>query len=108
MFAAAVGAFDLEEIDVLDGLGIAENIVVAAAHVATEKVAKDFGAFPNVENDLGGTENVASVAKGCGEAVGDLDGAIVIEGDELANGFLRVNGAVKGFDGREAFAGALF
>jgi hypothetical protein len=50
--ARAVGAFDLEEIHVFDRLRIAQDVVIAAANVAAEKIAEFFPVLADVENNL--------------------------------------------------------
>ena len=51
---------------------------------------------------------MADIAKRGGHAVGDLNGAIVIESDELANGLFGIGSCVERFDWWQAFLGALF
>src|SRR5262245_36296079 len=63
VFAAAVGAFDLQVIDVLHGLRIAKNVVVAPADVSAEEVTKRPSFLTHVEHDLGGTQYMAGVAE---------------------------------------------
>ena len=107
MEAAAVGAFDLQEIDVFDGLRIAQDIIVAAADIAAENVPEFFTVLADIEDDLRRTKNMAHIAKGRRHAIGDLDRTIVIERDELTDGLFGVGDIVERFDRRQPQLGAL-
>src|SRR5262245_7049398 len=107
MFAAAVSAFDLEKINVLDRLRIAKNVVMAAANVAAKKITEFFFFLANVENDLRGPENVADIAERHRHTVGDLNRTIVIQRDELADRLLGIGNVVKGFYRPKPLLGAL-
>jgi hypothetical protein len=88
-------------------LRIAQNIIVATADVAAENVTEFFPILSDIENDLRRTENVADVAEGGRDAVRDLDGTVVVERDELADGLFGVGDIVERLDGRQAQLGAL-
>ena len=107
MFARAVSALDLEIIHVFHGLRVAQNVVVAATDVAAEQVPEPAPVLADVQHHLRGAEDVAGVAEGDGHAIGDREGAVVVDADELADGFVGIAGGVKRLDGREAPFGAL-
>ena len=108
MFAPAVGGFDLQIIHVFHRLRVAENFVVAAAHVAAEQITEFPPAFPHVQHHLRRTENVPGVAERDRHAVEHRKGAVVIEGDELLERLLGVGIGVKRFDRREFLLRAFF
>ena len=108
MFAPAVCGFNLQIIHVLHRLRVAENLVVAAAHVAAEQIAEFPPALAHVQHDLRRTEDVSGVAERDGHAVQHRKRTVVIEGDKLFERLLGVGGGVKRFDGRQFLFRALF
>jgi len=106
VFAAAVGAFHDDGVDVFRVFRVAQDVIGAAADVAREEEAafEAGGEFVEVENDLGGAEDVAGVDESDGDSVGDHHGAVVIEGDELPEAFFGVDFCVERVEGWEALA----
>ena len=64
--------------------------------------------FAHVENHLRRTQNVAGIAEGDRHSVDDREGAIVIDGNELAHGLGGVLGRIERFDRRLTFLGPFF
>jgi len=108
VFASAVGGFDLQIIHVFGRLRVAENFVVAAAHVAAEQVPEFPAAFTHVQDHLRRTENVPGIAERDGDAIHDRERPLVADGDELVQRFLRIGDGVKRFDRRLVFFRTLF
>src|SRR5206468_7830483 len=98
MLPVPIGAFDLEAVHILDRLRVAQNVVVASADVAAEKKAACAARFMNVEDHLGGAQDVTGIAEGYSDAVEHGKYAIIVDGNKLANGLLRVAGGVKRLD----------
>ena len=110
MFAPAVGAFHDDGVDVRGVVRIAQEVVVAAADIAGEEETFFLagGAVVEVEDDLGGAEDVAGIDEGDLDAIANEHGAVVVEGDELPEGLFGIDGGVeRGVEGL-AFAGAFF
>ena len=105
--ARAVGALDLQVIHVLHRLRVAQNVVVAAADVAAEQIAKLAPVLANVEHHLRRAEDVAGVAERHRHAVRHRKRAVIVDADKLADGLVGILGGVKRFDRRQAMLGAL-
>src|SRR5256885_1163011 len=73
MFPIAVGAFDLQVVDLFNALRIAQNVIVAAANVAAEQEAVRAMSVANVEDDLRGAKDVTGIAKSNGDTVEDRE-----------------------------------
>src|SRR2546425_7305495 len=108
MFTVAVGAFDLEVVHVLNRLRVAQDVVLATADVAAEKKPVFAAGLANVEDDLSGAEDVTGVPERDRHTVDHREGAVVVEGYELAHGLFGVPGSVEWFDWRQACPGASF
>ena len=108
VFASAVGGFNLQIIHVFDRHRIAENFIIAAAHVAAEQVPEFPIAFAHVQNHLRRTENMPGIAERDGHAVHNRERPLVTDGDELMQRFFRVGDGVKRFDRRKFFLRPLF
>jgi hypothetical protein len=108
MLATTVGALDLEIIHIIDRLRIAEDVVFAAADIAAEHVTEFPAVFPNIEDDLGGAENVSSIPKRDGHTVKHGKGAVVIDADKLTHGLFGIGWRVEGLNRRQAMLGTLF
>lgn len=106
--AVAVGAFDLEDIDVFGGFWITEDFISPAADIAREQVADMASSFLDIEQDLGGAEDVARVEEGEVNAAAEWHFSVIVERNELANGHLGILSGVERFDRRKALLGALF
>src|SRR6266513_3173974 len=103
MFPVAVGAFNLEVINLFDRFGVAENVVGAAPDVAAEQKAVQATGVANVEDNLGGAKDVPGIAKSNGDTVDDREGTVVIDGHELANRPFSIRGGIKRLDRRLSF-----
>ena len=79
MHAPPVGALDLQNINILDRFGIAQDFVLATANIAGEKKSKGASVFPDIQDDLGGAKDMAGIAKGERHAINDVNRAAVIE-----------------------------
>src|SRR6187399_1825383 len=107
MVSPAVGRFDLKKIHVLNRLRVAQDVVVAAADIATEKVPEFASALLDVQNNLRSSENVPGIAKCNRDTIADQHRSVVVESNKLAHGFLGVDGTVERFDRRQALFCAL-
>src|SRR5579859_6624170 len=71
VLAVAVGAFNLQVIDLLYWLGVAQNVVPTTANVTTEQVTELAPVFPDIEYHLRGAQDVARVPERNVHAVPD-------------------------------------
>ena len=86
MFPAAVGGLHDEVIDIATGVGGVEEVIAGAPDIPREEQAEAF--FPriifDVQDDLSGAEDVTGVDEGQSDAFSDGEGAVIADGDELA------------------------
>src|SRR5438034_9334804 len=108
MFPVAVRAFDLQVVNLLNALRIAQDVVVTAADVAAEQKAVRATGVANVEDNLRGAKDVPGIAKSNGDTVEDREGTVVVDGHELANRPFSIPGRIKRLDRRLAFLRPLF
>lgn len=108
MLSIAVSAFDLEEIDVFDGHGIPENILVRAANITAEEVAKFAAFFLDIEDHLGGAQDMAGIDEGDRHTRGDQHGAVVADRDKELRNLMSIMGIIERFNGWEPLLGSLF
>src|SRR6266513_817425 len=108
MFPVAVGAFNLEVINLFDRFGVAENVVGAAPDVAAEQKAVQATGVANVEDNLRGAKDVPGITKSNGDTVDDRKGTVVVDGHKLANRPFSIRGGIKGLDRRLAFLRPFF
>jgi hypothetical protein len=110
VFAAAVGRLHDHVVDVFAAFGGVEKVIAGAADIAGEQEAEVFFASEvfDVEDDLGGTEDVTGVDESECDAFGDGEGAVVADGDELAEDVFGVGEGVAGGEEFEVVAFAVF
>src|SRR5258708_730633 len=106
--APAVGTLHLQIVHLLDRLWITQDVVVTPPDISAEKVAVFAPIFVNVEHHLRRAQDVPGISKGNRQPVGDWKRAVVIDGDELAHGPLRVCSRVKRLDRRQPVLGPFF
>src|SRR5262245_19416255 len=106
MFASAVSALDLQVIDIIHRLRIAQNVVMAASDITAEKVAKFAFTFSDIQHDLSRSQNVSGVAEGDYQSVRNENGPVVIERDELPDRFLGVGRRIERLDRWQTLLGA--
>ena len=83
----------------------AKDYVFIPADVAAEEPAEFAAAFLDVQNDLGGAEDVAGVAVGDVDAVNGRESFFVRMADELCDGFFGIDtGLSKSWTLRESLA----
>lgn len=106
--AVAVSAFHHEVVHVMGDFGVAEDVVVAAPNVTAKDEARATAVFFEVEDDNGGTEDVAGVEEGKGNAGEDGGWGGVGEWGKLAEAGEGIGLCVEGLDGGERLFGAFF
>ena len=106
MLASAIGALDLQIIDIFHWLRVAQDVVIASANVAAEKITKLACVFANVQYHLGGAQDMACVAKGNRHAISNWKGTIIVDGNKLPDSFFGISGGVERLDRRQAVFGA--
>src|SRR5438445_6925447 len=108
VLAVAVSALDLQIIDAVHWLRIAQNVVIAPADIAAEEIAEATVFFSEIEHYLGGSENMSGIAKHDRHAVEHGKWAVIINRHELPDGFIGIGGGIERLNGRLAMFGALF
>ena len=110
VFAAAVGGLHDHVVDVFAAFGGVEEVVAGAADIAGEQEAEVIfaGEVIDVEDDLGRAEDVAGIDEGESDAFGDGEGAVVADGDELAEDVFGVSEGVAGGEELLVVAFAVF
>lgn len=106
MESASVGAFDLEKIDILDGLGVAQDIIVATSDISTEQEAEGTVVFRYIEDDLGGAEDVTGIGESEADTVADGNGAVIVDGNELADSVFGFGGGIERLNRGKTLFGA--
>lgn len=91
VFAVSVGALHKEDVDFVGGDGVTEQGVVSPTDVTGEEDALAMPALDDVEDDLGGAENVACVDECQGDSVGDGNGSFVADIHELTDALVGIN-----------------
>lgn len=98
MFPAAVGGLHDEVIDIATSVGGIEEVITGASDIPREEQAEAF--FPDiifdVQDDLSGAEDVTGVNEGQSDTFSDGEGAVIADGDELAEDVFSVDEIVTG------------
>ena len=110
MFAPAVGAFHDDRVDVGRVCRITKQIVMPASNIAGKKEPFFFSGFMvmQIQNHLGGTQNVPGINKCDLHAVANRHGPVVIESYKLPETLFRINRCIQRRVGRLPLAGAFF
>src|SRR5262245_25576785 len=107
MVAPAICRFDLQIVNVLDRLGVAQDVIVATPNVAAEEVAEFARTFANIQDDLRGPQDMPCIPERDGHSIDQWHRTIIIEADKLAHCLLCIDRSVKWLDGWQTFFCAL-
>lgn len=110
MFPAAIGGLHDKVIDIATGVGGVEEVIAGASDIPREEQAEAFfsSMIFDVQDDLSGAEDVTGIDKGEGHAFSDREGAMIANGDELAEDVFSVDEIITGSEQGLVLAFAVF